>query len=103
MKLNMAHKIESNCYTWTHLHVLGVRVGVVLEVGHTDVGGVLGKHLLSAPVVGEWGLEETEKEHATYTKVSFWVCCCHWGMTRIGVWSAKEGGRSRVGVWPKWS
>ena len=74
-----------------------MRVGVVLELSHTDAGGVLGKHLLSVPVVGGWGLEETEKEHATSTEVSFWVCCCHWGMTRIEVWSAKEGGEEQGG------
>ena len=59
---------------WTHLHVLGVRVWV-LEVGQAHVGIVLGKHLLPLQVVGGWGLEETEKEHVTYTEVSCWVCC----------------------------
>ena len=60
---------------WTHLHVLGVRVGAVLEVGQVHVGGVLGKHLLPLQVIGGWGLEETEKEHAIYTGVSCWVSC----------------------------
>ena len=46
---------------WTHLHVLGVRVGAVLEVGQAHVGGVLGKHLLPLQVVGGWGLEEQRK------------------------------------------
>ena len=39
----------------------------MLEVGQVHVGGVLGKHLLSAPVIGGLELEETEKEHVTYT------------------------------------
>ena len=39
----------------------------MLEVGQAHVGGLLGKHLLSAQVVGGWSLEETEKEHVTYT------------------------------------
>ena len=54
----------------THLHVLDMRVGAVLEVGHTHVHGVLGKHLLPLQVGGGRGLEETEKGHVYYTAVA---------------------------------
>ena len=46
-------------------------------------------------VGGAW--RKQRKSIATYTEVSCWVCCCHWGMTRIGVWSAKEGGEEQGG------
>ncbi len=40
-----------------------MRVGEVVEVGHTRVHGVLERHLLPLQVGGGWGLEEMEKEH----------------------------------------
>ena len=55
------NKPESNSSTWTCLHVLSVRVGAVLEVGHTRVHCVLGKHLLSLQVHGGCGQEEIER------------------------------------------
>ena len=69
------YKIESNCYTWTHLCVLGVRVGAELKVGQVQVGRVMGKYLFLRQGAGGWGLEETEKEHVNYTEVSCWMCC----------------------------
>ena len=48
----------------THLHVVGVRLGAVVEVvevGHTRVHGVLGRHLVQLQVGSGWGQEETER------------------------------------------
>ena len=70
MSIYVTIKIDPNYSTGTHLHVLDVRVGAVLEVGHTHVHGVLGKHLLPLQVGGGWGLEETEKGHVYYTAVA---------------------------------
>ena len=74
----------------------------MLEVGHTHVHGVLGKHLLPLQVGGGWGLEETEKGHVYYTAVA--VGCAasaaDTGARQEGVGTVEEGGRNRMGVGP---
>ena len=78
----------------------------MLEVGHTHVHGVLGKHLLPLQVGGGWGLEETEKGHVYYTAVAV-GCAASAADTgarqKLGEGLRKKEGRSRVGVGPMWS
>ena len=73
----------------------------MLEVGHTHVHGVLGKHLLPLQVGGGRSLEETEKGHVYYTAVAV-GCAASAADTGArqqlgeGLW--KKEGRSLCGV-----
>ena len=78
----------------------------MLEVDHTHVHGVLGKHLLPLQVSVGRGLEETEKGHVYYTAEAV-GCAASAADTgagqELGEGLRKREGRNRVGVGPMWS